>query len=62
MVTRRPYYDPPHRLASAAPHEWPSILAEHPDPNPLRYCGECEQRRRGSKADPTRCSHCGGTL
>jgi hypothetical protein len=25
---------------------------------PLRYCVHCDQRRRGSKQDRTRCSHC----
>lgn len=26
--------------------------------NPPRYCGACEQRRRGAKDDPRLCSHC----
>lgn len=28
------------------------------EPNPLRLCATCDQRRRGAKDDPTVCSHC----
>lgn len=28
----------------------------------LRYCPRCDQLRRGSKRDKSRCSHCGGPL
>jgi hypothetical protein len=30
--------------------------------NPLRYCANCDQRRRGSKSDPAHCSHCRNPL
>lgn len=32
------------------------------DPNPLRYCAACDQRRRGAKDNHAACSHCHGPL
>lgn len=35
-----------------------NLTADVRPANPLRYCGECQQHRRGSKDDASLCSHC----